>query len=261
MYHHLWHEGSFLSGSGSKQNGLIMCNMEGGIFTVIFHANITSLFNCDYLIKLKLKKTQSIITIRSKNIHFLRCFLKFCQPQNMPHCQQGNLAKFVAAPNCPTAAISPWVDDFMRHTPPDNRRGASPFANPPPLVFKGDSGCFYFFSYILRNPFSHDELTKVQFFFTILSLVPLINLWRQAFKGRLRLRPHVGPPVFPPHLILTFSLCWQRALQFRENSRRRIPLYPKRAPVSSGDSIIETLSHKCVLVKNGEVKIVKFLQF
>ena len=141
-----------------------MCNMEGGIFTVIFHANITSLFNCDYLIKLKLKKTQSIITIRSKNIQFLRCFLTFCQPQNLPHCQQGNLAKFVAAPNCPTAAISPWVDDFMRHTPPDNRRGASPFANPPPLVFKGDSGCFYFFSYILRNPFSHDELTKVQFF-------------------------------------------------------------------------------------------------
>ena len=48
-----------VSGSGSKQNGLIMCNMEGGIFTVIFHANITSLFNCDYLMKLKLKPTVS----------------------------------------------------------------------------------------------------------------------------------------------------------------------------------------------------------
>ena len=92
------------------------------------------------------------------------------------------------------------------------------------------------------------------FFFTIFSSATLRNLWRQAFKGRLRLRPHVGPPVFPPHLILTFSLCWQRALQFRENSRRRIPLYPKRAPVSSGDSI-ETLSHKCIPVKNREVKI------
>ena len=102
---------------------------------------------------------------------------------------------------------------------------------------------------------------RFSFFFTIFSSVTLRNLWRQVFKGRLRLRSHVGPPVCPPHLILTFSLCWQQALQFRENSRRRIPLYPKRAPVSSGDSIIETLSHKCVLVKNGEVKIVKFLQF
>ena len=83
------------------------------------------------------------------------------------------------------------------------------------------------------------------FFYNFLLSYTFRSLWRQAFKGRLRLHSQVGPPVFPPHLILTFSLCWQRALQFRENSRSRIPLYPKRAPVSSGDSI-ETLSHKCI---------------
>ena len=68
------------------------------------------------------------------------------------------------------------------------------------------------------------------FFYNFLLSYTFRSLWRQAFKGRLRLHCQVGPPVFPPHLILTFSLCWQRALQFRENSRSRIPLYLKRAP-------------------------------